>query len=88
MKKLPKDVELPDKEAMLEYLNGQETEVKRMNFQALFNLEVQNRRLERAKKEERFEDAGAIGDEIKKTKQALEGNTEYLEEVAKMRKVI
>jgi len=88
MKSLPKDIALPTAEEMIEHLDAQEKQVRRMNFQGLFNLEVQGRRMETAKAKEKFEDAAAIEDEIEKTELAIEGNKEYLEEIEKMRKLI
>lgn len=82
---LPKNIPLPSREEMLDHLDAQEAEVKRMNFRGLFNLRVQKRRLESS---DDHAEAALIEEEIKKTEKAMEGNKEYLEEIDKMRKEI
>ena len=88
MKKLPTDMALPTVEQMTEYLDGQEDQVRRLNFNALFNMEVQRRRLEKAKKNADHEAAQSAKDEIEKSEAAIEGNSDYLEELQKMRRLI
>jgi len=88
MKELPTNISLPSKKDMEKYLDTQDQNVKEMNFKALFNLEVQKKRLESAESEKRYDDAGKIEEEIEETNKALEGNKEYLEEIEKMRKLV
>lgn len=62
-----------------EYLESQKRAVEKQQFISSIGNELAKRRMEKAIKDKKYEDAAALEEQIKKTAEADLGNEDYLE---------